>query len=474
MAKEAADAVAAYADRARGSRARRCRSASAAGSRAPGTWSRTGGCFAMGSTPSAALTGSAGTLSLLSSGTGHAGQDEHGMGWVPASMSTSSTPTSSASLPAKRCGWTRSSGCCWRWPGKPSSTPGWRPSGWPARRTGVFIGISSNDYAGFSRPATLHAIDAYAVTGNALSIAANRLSYVFDLRGPSLAVDTACSSSLVAVHLACQSLRAGECDLALAGGVNLILSPELTIALSQARMLAADGRCKTFDAAADGYVRGEGCGVVVLKRLVGRACATATASSRVIRGTAVNQDGRSNGLTAPNGPSQQAVIRQALAAGGRRRRTSQLRRGARHRHGAGRPDRGSMRCGRAWRRAPAGQPLLVGSVKTNIGHLEAAAGIASLIKVVLALQHGEIPPHLHFTTLNPHIDLGGTAIRDPEAAAHLGCPARGRRKAGVSSFGFGGTNAHVIVEEAPPPRPGRNGPTAGSRADPLGKHADRP
>src|SRR5262249_42931884 len=180
--------------------------------------------------------------------------------------------------------------------------------------TGVFVGISSGDYghAALTDPETL---DAYTGTGSALSIAANRISYIFGLQGPSLAVDTACSSSLVALDLACQSLRTGRCDLALAGGVNLMLSPELTIAFSQARMMSPDGRCKTFDAAADGYVRGEGCGVVVLKRLGGGG-RDGDRIRAVIRGSAVNHDGRSNGLTAPNGQAQEAVIRAALADAG--------------------------------------------------------------------------------------------------------------------------------------------------------------
>ncbi len=178
-------------------------------------------------------------------------------------------------------------------------------------RTGVFVGISQVDYS-LIQFEDRTKLDAYAGTGNALCIAANRLSYLYDLRGPSVALDTACSSSLVTTHLAVESLRRRECDLALAGGVNLILSPELSITFSHAHMMAADGRCKTFDAAADGYVRGEGCGVLVLKRL-GDAERDGDRIVAVIRGSAVNQDGRSNGLTAPNGLAQQAVIREALA-----------------------------------------------------------------------------------------------------------------------------------------------------------------
>lgn len=323
-------------------------------------------------------------------------------------------------------------------------------------RNGVFIGISNNDYSRFqgSDP-TL--IDAYAGTGNAFSIAANRLSYFFDFRGPSLAVDTACSSSLVAVHLACQSLRHGECDLALAGGVNLILAPELTISLSQARMMASDGRCKTFDAAADGYVRSEGCGVVVLKRL-SDAVRDGDTIHALLKGTAVNHDGRSNGLTAPNGPSQQAVIRQALDDAGTT--PEQISYVEVHGTGTALGDpiefdslRAVMGMGNG---RPNGETCALGSVKTNVGHLEAAAGIASLIKVVLSLGHGEIPPHLHIKTLNPDIDLRGTPFVIPTQRLTW-APGSRRRQAGVSSFGFGGTNTHVIVEEAPPPPPAGTG-----------------
>ena len=321
--------------------------------------------------------------------------------------------------------------------------------------TGTFIGISTTDYA-------MHFagrdIDAYVGTGNAHSIAANRLSYVLGLRGPSMAVDTACSSSLVAVHLACQSLRAGECDLALAGGVNLLLLAETMVNFSQARMLAADGRCKTFDAAADGYGRGEGCGVVVLRRL-SDAIASGGPVLAVVRGSAVNHDGRSNGLTAPNGPAQEEVVRRALAAAG----VGPLEVGYVEAHGTGTPLGDPIEVRALGRVLAAGRdrrhPLVVGSVKTNLGHLEAAAGVAGLIKAVLTVQRGEIPAHLHFQEPNPHIPWDDLAIEVPtEHRLWEGEP----RIAGVSSFGFGGTNAHVIVEGPPalgshpsPPSPGR-------------------
>ncbi|HEX6270322.1 MAG TPA: amino acid adenylation domain-containing protein [Anaerolineales bacterium] len=315
-------------------------------------------------------------------------------------------------------------------------------------RTGVFVGISSYDYSRLQF-GDLEGIDTYAGTGNAHSIAANRLSYLFDLRGPSMAVDTACSSSLVAAHLACQSLRNGESDLTLAGGVNLILTPELTITFSQARMLSPDGRCKTFDAHADGYVRGEGCGVVVLKRL-SDALRDGDNILALIRGSAVNQDGRSNGLTAPNSLAQQDVIRQALAIA----QVSPHQISYVEAHGTGTPlgdpiEVASLRAVLDGNRLA--DKLLVGSVKTNIGHLEAAAGIAGLIKTVLALQHEAIPPHLHLKEINPYLSLEDSRL---EIGTYLRPWKRRERPrfAGISSFGFGGTNAHLIVSEAPPVR----------------------
>jgi acyl-CoA synthetase (AMP-forming)/AMP-acid ligase II/3-oxoacyl-(acyl-carrier-protein) synthase/acyl carrier protein len=309
--------------------------------------------------------------------------------------------------------------------------------------TGVFIGISSQDYAQLQANTT--EVDAYAATGNAHSIAANRLSYLLNLQGPSLAVDTACSSSLVAVHLACRSLRSGECDLALAGGVNLLLLPNLAIALSQAGMLSPDGRCKTFDASANGYGRGEGCGIVVLKSL-NRALAEGDNILAVIKGSAVNQDGLSNGLTAPNGLAQQRVIQKALQKAGVK--PDQI--GYVEAHGTGTAlgdpiEVSALQEVLMQGRSPT-QACAIGSVKTNIGHLEAAAGIAGLIKAVLALQHRQIPPHLHLETVNPHIDLEASPFFIPTQLTEWEAE---RRFAGVSSFGFGGTNAHVILTEAP-------------------------
>jgi acyl transferase domain-containing protein len=317
--------------------------------------------------------------------------------------------------------------------------------------SGVFLGISNYDHG--RRRAGLDQIDIHSGVGSALSIAANRVSYVLDLRGPSLAVDTACSSSLLAVHLACQSLRAGDCNLALAGGVNALLGPEATIAFSRARMMAGDGRCKTFDARADGYVRGEGAGIVVLKALA-RAEAAGDEIVAVIRGSAVNQDGASNGLTAPNPKAQEAVIRQACKAAG----VSPGRLQYVEAHGTGTPlgDPIEVKAlGRALARdRTRDAPCALGSVKTNIGHLESAAGIAGLIKVALALQQQQIPPSLHFHKPNPHIDFAQLplVVQDRLAPWPTG---EGPALAGVSSFGFGGSNAHVVLEAAlaRPPRP---------------------
>ncbi|MFN6483917.1 MULTISPECIES: polyketide synthase [unclassified Nostoc] len=313
-------------------------------------------------------------------------------------------------------------------------------------KTGVFIGISNSDYSRllFNHPA---GTEAYYGTGNALSIAANRLSYLLDLRGPSWAVDTACSSSLVAVHQACQSLRQGDSQLALAGGVNLILAPQLTISFSQTGMMAADGRCKTFDSSADGYVRGEGCGVVVLKRLCD-ALRDGDNILALIKGSAVNQDGRSNGLTAPNGISQQEVIWQALKNANVQ--PAQISYVEAHGTGTSLGDpievnslKEVLMVGRT-----SEQPCWIGSVKTNIGHLEAAAGIAGLIKVILSLQHEEIPPHLHFKKLNPYIGLADTPLSIPLKLQKWSKQDH-QQLASVSSFGFGGTNAHIILEAAP-------------------------
>ena len=314
-------------------------------------------------------------------------------------------------------------------------------------KTGVFIGISSNDYSRLQFSSSNALADAYATAGSALSIAANRLSYFFNFRGLSIAVDTACSSSLVAVHLACQSLWREESTLALAGGVNLILSPTITISFTKAGFMAPDGRCKAFDAKANGYVRGEGAGIVVLKPLF-EALSDGDPIYAIIRGSAVNSDGRTNGLTAPNQSAQEDVLREAY------RQSRVLPRQVQYveAHGTG-TLLGDVIEVKALGNVlaidrPPGSYCVLGSVKSNIGHLEAAAGIASLIKVTLSLKHRLLPPSLHFCDPNPHISFDKFPLRIqqslgswPEESCSL--------LAGVSSFGFGGTNAHVVLEEAP-------------------------
>ncbi len=325
---------------------------------------------------------------------------------------------------------------------------GQAPSRLETSKTGVYFGLCSNDYSNLQlMSGDPGLLNAHFGSGIAHSIASGRLSYLLGLQGPSLTIDTACSSSLVATHLACQALRNGDCRMALAGGANLILAPELFIALSRARMLAPDGRCKTFSAAADGFSRGEGCGVVVLKKLAD-AKADGDRVLAVIRGTAINQDGPSSALTAPNGPAQEDVIRAALARAGLKPGNI----GYIEAHGTGTQLGDPLEVqalGGVFRadRDP-DTPLVIGSVKTNVGHLEGAAGVTGLIKLVLALRHKEIPPHLHMTAPNPHIDWTVMPLKVADTVIPWD-PIQGRRIGGVSSFGFSGTNVHVIVEEAP-------------------------
>ena len=320
------------------------------------------------------------------------------------------------------------------------------PSTLAGSSTGVFVGVSASDYSHL-QSGDASRIDEYTGTGNAHSIAANRLSYLLDLRGPSIAVDTACSSSLVAVHLACQSLRRGESSVALAGAVNLILSPLATITLAKAGVLSADGHCRTFDAGATGIVRSEGAGVVILKPL-SRALSDRDRIYGVLRGSAINQDGRTNGLLAPSREAQEAVIREACRDAGVE--PSRLQYVETHGTGTllGDPIEARALGAVVSENRPAHEPCLVGSVKSNLGHLEAAAGMAGLIKVALSLHHRAIPPSLHFVTPNPHIPFGQLKLRVPTALGPWPVSADAPL-AGVSSFGFGGTNAHVVVEAAP-------------------------
>ena len=312
--------------------------------------------------------------------------------------------------------------------------------------TGVFLGLHSHSSDYFwlqlADPAQM---DAFTGPGNAHNIAAGRLAYLFDLRGPAITVDTACSSSLVAVHMACQSLRAGDCRIAIAGGVNAMLSPLWSIPLSRMQMLSPTGRCRAFDASADGFVRGEGAGAVILKRL-SDAVADDDTILAVIRGSAVNQDGRTNGITAPNGLAQRALLRDALRNAGVR--AGDITHVETHGTGTALGDPIELEAiadvlgeGRS-----AARQCWIGAVKSNLGHLEGAAGIAGLIKVVLSLQRRAIPPVVHFSRLNPHIAVDVAQFPVPTRVE----PWPGdRRLAGVSSFGWSGTNAHIIVEQAP-------------------------
>ncbi|MGD9733432.1 MAG: SDR family NAD(P)-dependent oxidoreductase [Desulfamplus sp.] len=312
---------------------------------------------------------------------------------------------------------------------------------------GVFLGSTSFDYGALLfGEGDLTRVDAFSGTGGTPGPAAGRLSYLLGFTGPSFVLDTACSSSLVAVHLACQSLRNKECSLAISGGVNLTLSPAGTVNFCKARMLAPDGRCKTFDASANGYVRGEGCGIVVLKRLSDVAPQDRVLA--LIRGSAVNQDGPSGGFTVPSGPAQQKVIKSALEAA--KVKPEQIDYIEAHGTGTslGDPIEVEALGGVFSESRNSSNPLLIGSVKTNFGHLEAAAGMASLIKVILSLNHGQIPPHLHFKEPNPRIQWDILPIKVTNALTEWNRKQEGRF-AGISCFGFSGTNAHIVVGEAP-------------------------
>lgn len=316
--------------------------------------------------------------------------------------------------------------------------------------TGVFVGGFTLDYqlmqnfGVFSR----YELQTHSATGMMMTMLANRISYVFGFHGPSMAVDTACSGSLVAVHLACQSIWNGECSLALAGGVNAMIAPTMTIAESKGGFLSPDGRCKAFDTSANGYARGEGAGIVLIKSLA-RAQADGDPIYALIRGTAVTQDGHTTGITVPNGSAQEEVMRLAYQRAGISPDQIQYVEA----HGTGTPVGDPIEARAIGTILSAGrsatEQCLIGSVKTNIGHLEAAAGVAGLVKAALALKHRQIPPHLHFHNPNPDIPFDTLKLRVPttlEAWPTTDGPAM----AGVNSFGFGGTNAHVVLQEAPP------------------------
>jgi acyl transferase domain-containing protein/NADPH:quinone reductase-like Zn-dependent oxidoreductase/SAM-dependent methyltransferase/acyl carrier protein len=317
---------------------------------------------------------------------------------------------------------------------------------------GVFVGISHNDYQAIQGTPWEHSgIGPHSPTGCAHSIAANRISYCLNLRGPSVAMDTACSSALTAVHAACEHIRAGRGDVALAGGVTVMITPGGFIGFSRASMLSPEGRCKAFDASADGFVRGEGAGMVLLKRL-SQALADGDPIQGVIIGTALNQDGHTNGISLPSAEAQARLVREACIDAGIA--PSQI--GFVEAHGTGTavgdPIEAHALAAALCKERSTEAPLLIGSVKTNLGHLETAAGVAGLVKALLVLKHGRIPPSLHFETPNPNIDFAALKLRVPVALEPFPDTGGGKRIAGVNSFGFGGANAHILLEE-PSARP---------------------
>ncbi len=311
---------------------------------------------------------------------------------------------------------------------------------------GVFVGISHNDYQGLQHTATDRAgISAHTPTGSAHSIAANRISYCLNLSGPSIAMDTACSSALTAVHVACEHILGGRCKTAMAGGVTVMITPDGFIGFSQAGMLSPEGKCKAFDASANGFVRGEGAGMVLMKRL-SDAIADGDPIHAVIIGSALNQDGHTNGISLPSPDAQARLVRDACADAG----IDPSHIGYIEAHGTGTAVGDPIEAHALAEALCADrvEPLVIGSVKTNLGHLETASGVAGLVKAALVLKHGRIPASLHFENPNPNIDFDGLKLR--VAVENEIFPAlNGLRMAGVNSFGFGGANAHVILTEAP-------------------------
>lgn len=314
-------------------------------------------------------------------------------------------------------------------------------------RTGVFVGVSSTDYVRLVSASAQQKSTIWDNTGGSSSIIANRISYFLDIQGPSIVIDTACSSSLVAVHLACRSLSTWDCDIALVGGTNVLISPEPWGGFREAGILSQTGCCHAFDKSADGMVRGEGCGVIVLQRL-SDARLEGRRILAILTGSAVNQDGKSNGIMAPNPSAQIGVLENACKSA----RVDPLEIGYVEAHGTGTSlgDRIEAHAlGMVFgRKRPGSGPLMIGSIKPNIGHLEGAAGIAGLIKAVLMVERGSLLPSGGFTEPNPAIPFTELGLRVVDELQEWPVVAGRPRRAGVSSFGFGGTNAHVIVEEA--------------------------
>ncbi|MBA8826063.1 acyl transferase domain-containing protein [Saccharopolyspora lacisalsi] len=320
---------------------------------------------------------------------------------------------------------------------------GVRPRDLGGSPTGLFMGLSGQDYM-MRTPHSELFTNPYAMTGNARSMAAGRISYLLGLRGPSVVLDSACSSGLVATHLAVQSLQTGDAGLALSGGVNLIFGADTTIAFSSWGMLSPAGRCRAFDADASGFVRAEACGVLALKRLAD-AEREHDRVLAVLRGSGVNQDGRSNGITAPSGEAQRELQQQVIARAG----IDPSRVGLVEAHGTGTPVGDPIEfTALADSYGRGAQPCALGSVKTNIGHAETASGMAGMIKAIMALRHGEVPANLHFNAWNPEIDHEGSRLFVPTSTEPWPA-AGGARLAAVSSYGFSGTNAHVLIEQAP-------------------------
>ncbi|MDU9392277.1 beta-ketoacyl synthase N-terminal-like domain-containing protein [Pseudomonas sp. zfem002] len=333
---------------------------------------------------------------------------------------------------------------------------GYAPGQLAKRRVGVFVGVGHADYPALMRRDGVPS-DAWRGTGIALTAIANRVSYCLDLHGPSESIDTACSSSLVALHRASQSLRAGECELAIVGGVNLLLGPELFVAFAKAGMLSHAGHCQTFAASADGYVRGEGVAALVLTRAE-TAAANGDFIYGEVRGSAQNHGGRAYSFTAPNPTAQSEVIRQAWAQSGYSPRQACLI----ETHGTGTPLGDPIEIDALKQAVPAdaGPTIALGALKSQIGHLEAAAGIASVVKSLLCLQHRQQVGNLHHASLNPQIELESSAFRLAQAGAPLQAADGAPLLAGVSAFGFGGVNAHVVLQAADAPAPGEDDPAS--------------